>query len=152
MRGFSAIGLYGTKYTVNEGGVLRAASCFGAKLIVLAAPRFKKSSADTTNAYKHIPVIRGDPWKLIPINCVPVAVEVVDGCRWLSDFTHPRQAMYLFGPEDGSLPKKVIERCNYIVRIPSIHCLNLAAAVNVVLYDRTAKEERWKEEFGSLVS
>jgi tRNA(Leu) C34 or U34 (ribose-2'-O)-methylase TrmL len=47
----------------------------------------------------------------------------------------------VFGPEDGSLPKGVRTACHQFVVIPSMHCMNLAAAVYVVLYDRAYK--RW---------
>jgi tRNA(Leu) C34 or U34 (ribose-2'-O)-methylase TrmL len=55
------------------------------------------------------------------------------------DFEHPENALYVFGPEDGSLPKTVRLLCHRFVVIPTHHCLNLAAAVNVVLYDRRLK-------------
>lgn len=42
--------------------------------------------------------------------------------------------------EDGSLPRDVLAWCRDVVVIPGRHCLNLAAAANVVLYDRAAKE------------
>ena len=45
----------------------------------------------------------------------------------------------MFGPEDGSLSKGDLAACHRFVRIPTNSCLNLAAAVNVVLYDRLAK-------------
>lgn len=71
----------------------------------------------------------------------PVAVEVRDQSEWLPDFVHPEQAVYVFGPEDGSIPKPVLHVCHRFLRIPSQNRtpLNLAAAVNVVLYDRYVK-------------
>ncbi len=52
---------------------------------------------------------------------------------------HPEDAFYVFGPEDGGLPKPVRLLCHRFAVIPTHHCLNLAAAVNVVLYDRRLK-------------
>ena len=74
-----------------------------------------------------------------PYGARAVAVEIVDGAIPLPRFTHPSRAFYIFGPEDGSIPSDVIERCDHVVSIPSNFCLNLAAAVNVVLYDRMVK-------------
>lgn len=73
---------------------------------------------------------------------VPVAVEVRDAAELLDTFVHPERAVYVFGPEDGSLPRAVLAVCHRFVRIPTVNRtpLNLAAAVNVVLYDRHAKE------------
>jgi tRNA(Leu) C34 or U34 (ribose-2'-O)-methylase TrmL len=50
----------------------------------------------------------------------------------------------VFGPEDGHVPKGVRGACHRFVTIPSDGCLNLAAAVNVVLYDRMAKARQYE--------
>lgn len=69
----------------------------------------------------------------------PVCVEFMENAEQLPDFVHPEQAVYVFGPEDGDVPKGIKVRCERFVRIPSRHCLNLAAAVHLVLYDRNLK-------------
>jgi hypothetical protein len=73
---------------------------------------------------------------------VPVAVEVSDSAEYLDEFVHPEYAMYIFGPEDGSIPKAMLAECHRFVRIRSANRtpLNLAAAVNTVLHDRLIKE------------
>lgn len=70
---------------------------------------------------------------------VPVAVELDPASESLPDFVHPEHAMYVFGPEDGSLSRGIKTACHRFVSIPSHSCLNLGACVNVVLYDRCAK-------------
>jgi tRNA(Leu) C34 or U34 (ribose-2'-O)-methylase TrmL len=75
----------------------------------------------------------------IPHDCVPVAVDLVDNARRLPAYTHPERAFYVFGPEDGTLGKRVLERCRDRVMVPTKGCMNLAACVNVVLYDRMCK-------------
>lgn len=72
---------------------------------------------------------------------VPVAVEIVPGAERLDLFEHPDRPLYVFGPEDGSIPRAVLAVCHRFVRIPTCNRtpLNLAAATNVVLYDRHAK-------------
>jgi tRNA(Leu) C34 or U34 (ribose-2'-O)-methylase TrmL len=72
-------------------------------------------------------------------NAVPVCVEIVPNASSLVDFQHPNRAVYVFGPEDGSVPQVFRRLCQRFIFIPSAHCLNLSAAVNVVLYDRRAK-------------
>jgi hypothetical protein len=59
-----------------------------------------------------------------------------DSAETLGEFVHPPRALYVFGPEDGSLDRGLLAACHRFVQIPSRSCLNLAAAVNVVLYDR----------------
>lgn len=142
MRGYAAIGLHATKTDANIGGALRAAQAHGAGLVVLQGERVRYST-DTMKAWRHIPVITKVKSVLdhCPYGAVPVAVELTTTAKSLALYEHPQRAFYIFGPEDGSVPKTVMARCRDIVRIPG-GCLNLAAAVNVVLYDRNAKSER----------
>lgn len=76
----------------------------------------------------------------IPFDCVPVAVDLVEGARALHEYVHPERAFYIFGPEDGTLGKPVLEWCRDVIYIPNNYCMNLAATVNVVLYDRMIKQ------------
>lgn len=95
---------------------------------------------DTHRTWRNVPVLlTGDLLSVTPYSCVPVAIEFVDGARSLVEHVHPERAYYLFGPEDGSLPRRLMERCRDVVRVPTRLCMNLAATVNVVLYDRMAK-------------
>ena len=69
----------------------------------------------------------------------------------LVTFEHPEDALYVFGPEDGGLPRPVRLLCHRFVFLPTHHCLNLAAAVNVVLYDRRLKRQlAGREPLGPL--
>jgi tRNA(Leu) C34 or U34 (ribose-2'-O)-methylase TrmL len=140
-RGFASIGLVRPKVSANVGGVMRAAHVFGASLVAIQGDRTPVTSCqDVTKAYRHIPVLRGDDlWSLIPFDTVPVAVDLVPGATELPSFTHPQRAFYIFGPEDGTLGGELLDRCPRRVMIPSAFCLNLAATVNVILYDRMAK-------------
>src|SRR4030095_5455133 len=70
---------------------------------------------------------------------VTVAVEVRAGSEPLHSFEHPEDSLYVFGPEDGSIPKPLLPRCHRFVVIPTRHCLNLATAVATVLWDREYK-------------
>lgn len=142
MRGYAAIGLVCPKTPANVGSALRAAHVYGAGLVVIEKPRCQiRSATDTMNAYRHIPVQRvEDLHAVIPFDCVPVAVDLVEGAEPLPDFKHPQRAFYVFGPEDGTLGKKHLDWCKHRIMIPTHGCMNLAATVNVVLYDRMAKQ------------
>ena len=88
-RGYAAIGLYMPKTEANFGGAMRAAYCYGAALIAIQGRRFRRLSADTQKAWRHIPLIQcSDLRDIIPFDCVPVCVEVIDGARNLIEFTH----------------------------------------------------------------
>lgn len=145
MRGYAAIGLYQPQCNANVGGVLRAAGCYESSLVVIEGNRYTKAPTDTTKQYKHIPIVHGRLEDCIPFACVPVAIDLVDGARSLHSYTHPESAFYIFGPEDGTLGKNVLSWCRDVVYVPTVGCMNLAATVNVLLYDRQKKrahEER----------
>lgn len=143
-RGYASIGLVRPKDTKNVGAVLRAAFCYGAAMVAIQGDRTPvKSSQDTPQAWRHIPVLRGDDLRaLIPYDAVPVAVDLVDDAIQLPAFQHPQRAFYVFGPEDGTLGTETLSWCRHRVMVPTRFCMNLAATVNVILYDRLAKADR----------
>lgn len=144
MRGYSAIGLMRPKTSHNIGSTLRAAFNYDAALVAIEGDRTMsiKAATDTLKAYRHIPVLRGGLCDLIPFDCVPVAVDLVEGATELPAYQHPQRAFYIFGPEDDTLDKATLDWCRDKVMVPTRNCMNLAAAVNVVLYDRLAKANR----------
>jgi tRNA(Leu) C34 or U34 (ribose-2'-O)-methylase TrmL len=143
-RGFAAIGLHLAKDAANIGGVIRAAMCYDAASIALSGERIDarhiKAATNTVKGERHIPVFRGDLRALIPYAAVPVAVDLVEDAVSLHEFHHPESAFYVFGPEDGTLGREVLSWCPRKVMVPTRFCMNLAATVNVVLYDRLAKQ------------
>lgn len=142
-RGYAAIGLDRCKNPYNLGSVLRAAQCYDASLVVVGGGRFKKVSTDVLKSYRHIPSMEvDDVFGAIPFGAMPVVVELCERAKPLTDFVHPHTAYYIFGPEDGSVRKDIIERAPLVVQIPTSFCMNLAATVNVVLYDRLVKQLR----------
>lgn len=142
-RGFAAIGLVRPKSHHNVGSTLRAAFCYGAAMVAIEGDRSHvRSHVDTFKSWRHIPVVLGNGLhELIPFDAVPIAVDLVPDAIPLPSFQHPQRAFYVFGPEDGTLGKKHLEWCKYRVMIPMRECSNLAATVNVVLYDRMAKAD-----------
>lgn len=147
--GFTAVALHRPSRPENIGGVMRAADVYGVELVVLGGgelpPEPLGHPTDTTQAWRRILVVFADRvLDALPDEYVPVAVERVVEATPLPQFEHPERAMYLFGPENGSLDETMLERCAHVVSIPGHECSNLAASVNVVLYDRIAK--RWERE------
>ncbi len=145
-RGFAAIGLVRPKDKANIGSVLRAAGCYGAAMVAMQGPRVRHRDAktaptDTMNAWRHLPVVVGeDIIAMMPVGSIPVAVDLVPDAVSLVDFVHPEAAFYIFGPEDGTLGKSITDRCAHKVMVPTRQCMNLAATVNVILYDRLSKQ------------
>jgi tRNA(Leu) C34 or U34 (ribose-2'-O)-methylase TrmL len=140
-RGFAAIGLHLPKTPSNVGSVLRAAGCYGAAMVAASGQRYKRAATDTQASYRHLPLIQTDDLHdVLPFDCVPVAIDLIEGAIPLTRYMHPERAFYVFGPEDGTLGKAVTAWCRDTVYVPTRYCMNLAATVNVVLYDRMAKQ------------
>lgn len=142
-QGYCCIGLHNPKSPSNVGSVLRAAGCYGVNSVFYTGVRYDRARefvTDTKKVHQRIPLIGIDDLRqVIPLGCTPVAVELVKGARPLPGYTHPERAFYIFGPEDGTLDKAIRAWCTDVVYIPTVGCMNLAATVNVVLYDRLAK-------------
>jgi len=143
-RGFAAIALVNPKNPANIGGVLRASGCYNAAMVVIAGARpirLAQLATDTAKAWRHLPhVLVEDVFDVIPYNCVPIAVDLLPDAKPLTKYIHPERAFYIFGAEDATLGKAITDKCRDKIYIPTIGCMNLAAAVNVVLYDRLSKQ------------
>jgi tRNA(Leu) C34 or U34 (ribose-2'-O)-methylase TrmL len=142
--------LYNPKYAHNLGAAVRGCSCFGAKAVIFTGNRiilqngngkYRLPREERMKDYKDILMIHDEyPLNRFPKEVTPVAVEVRDNSESLFDFHHPENAVYVFGPEDSSIPQSFLRLCHRFVKIPTEHCLNLAVAVNIILYDRKMKE------------
>jgi tRNA(Leu) C34 or U34 (ribose-2'-O)-methylase TrmL len=69
------------------------------------------------------------------IVCVEFALNAIP----LPEYTHPENALYIFGPEEGSIDQALIDKADDVVYVPTVGCMNLSASVNVLLYDRLSK-------------
>ena len=145
-RGYFGVVAWHNKTAVNLGTLWRSASVFGAAFIGTIGRRYQRQSSDTMLTPRHTPLFHWDDeadfWRHVPDGCQPVAVEIAEGARDLTTFRHPQSAVYVLGPEDGSLPTEIMGRCSCVARIPGNFCLNLAVAGSIVLYDRIAKAIR----------
>jgi len=140
-RGYAAIGLHKPKTDCNIATALRACGCYGVSMMAISGARYSKHCADTMKRHRHMPLLQVEELReIIPYDCVPVAVDILAGAIPLHKYAHPERAFYIFGPEDGTLGKAVTDYCRDAVYIPTNACMNLAATVNVVLYDRQAKQ------------
>jgi len=142
-RGYFGIVAWHNKTPVNMGTLWRSASVFGAAFVGTIGARYKHRSSDTMKTERHVPLFHWETeeafWDHIPMGCVPVGVEIADRARPLPAWHHPESAVYILGPEDGSLSADMLKRCVSVVQIPGTFCLNLAVAGSIVMYDRLAK-------------
>lgn len=142
---YTCIALTNPKSASNVGSILRAAGCFGADEIWYNGNRFeyaRKYATDTQLANEHIALIKVESFiESKPSDTKLVCVELTQGATPLPEFDHPEKAIYLFGPEDGSIQQDVIDHADEVIYIPTRSCLNLAATANIVLYDRATKQQ-----------
>ena len=140
-----SIGLINPKSPTNVGAVLRASGCFGVTSISYSGNRLNRAlpfNTDTQNNAGNIPLIHKDSvLDELPKDTKIICVELVEGAIPLPSYVHPLSAHYVFGPEDGSISQAIIDQADDVVYIPTVGCLNLAATVNVMLYDRLAKAD-----------
>src|SRR5690606_35516736 len=130
----------------NVGSVLRTLGCYGADGVVYTGTRYDVAARHHTDTRKlrQQRNIRKVPSMLealaqLPAGTKLVCVELVVGAVPLPEYHHPQDALYVFGPEDASIPPDVVQAADDVVYIPTVGCMNLAATVNVLLYDRLAK-------------
>jgi len=144
---FPAIVMWDPRDSFNVGAAVRAASCFGVSQVWVAGRR----CADKVWGQKRIPreermkgfmdvdiILEDEPFQYFT-DAVPIAVELLPNSQNLLSFIHPERSVYVFGPEDGSVPKSVRALCHQRVFIPTKHCTNLGAAIYLLLYDRLFK-------------
>lgn len=155
----SGIVLVNTKKAYNVAACIRAASCFqvpkvcytGKRVAEDLAPGARIPREERMRGYASVEWGRDDGvLDNLPKDVIPVAVELRSTSISLPTFQHPEKAVYVFGPEDGHLDGKMFAQCHRHVVIPARHCLNLAAAVYVVLYDRMMKASLTAEELEYL--
>lgn len=143
-----SIVLLDPRYPHNVGASVRACSCFGVPQVWLTGRRVADKVLDAQRlpreermkGFSDVQMVLEDrPFEHFK-DVVPVAVELLDGSENLLTFEHPARAVYIFGPEDGSIPVPVRRLCHRRVFIPTRHCTNLGAAVYLMLYDRLVKQ------------
>ncbi len=139
-RGYCGIGIERGKNRRNIGTLWRSALCLDADFIFTIGARYQKQASDTMQTWRHLPYWRfktAEEFRaLIPYSCVPIGVEIKEDATFLDNFCHPERAVYILGPEDGSLSSTTCDFCAHIIRIPSRFCLNVATAGAIILYDR----------------
>ncbi|KGJ89089.1 RNA methyltransferase [Colwellia psychrerythraea] len=157
------IGLTNPKSPTNVGAVMRAAGCYQVDQVLYTGKRYAQAAkynkeslkTDTKNVQGKIPLLGVDDFinikdllENIPTTTKIICVDLVEGATPLPHFVHPQQAVYIFGPEDGTIKQQVIDFADDVVYVPTVGCMNLAASVNVLLYDRLAKSSAMQEGHG----
>jgi tRNA G18 (ribose-2'-O)-methylase SpoU len=150
MRGYFGIGVEGVSKPMNLGSLLRTAHAFNASFLFTIGglvQRRQIENADTSSAMANLPLHEYPdlPSFQLPRGCRLVGVELLADAIDMPSFRHPPQAAYVLGAERSSLSPALQERCDFIIRIPTLFCVNLAIAGALVMYDRMVCLGRFAE-------
>lgn len=142
-----SIALINPKSVTNVGAVMRAAGCYQVDAVFYSGSRYDRAAkmqTDTKDIQQKIPLSGVDDLLAsVPENAKVICIELALGAIPLPDYQHPDNAVYVFGPEDGTISQSIIDRADAVVYVPTAGCMNLAASVNVVLYDRLVKSAQY---------
>lgn len=155
-----AIVMLQPKFVVNVATMIRNCASFGIEWLVLTGDRLdiptgrkgdRMPRQERLRDFRTVKVIHSDfPMVLFRDDVAPIGVELTPSSMPLPYLKHPDNAVYLFGPEDGSIPAGWRAICHQIVSIPSLHCLNVATAGGIILSHRV--EQRWRDGEGELLT
>jgi tRNA G18 (ribose-2'-O)-methylase SpoU len=149
LRGYFAIGAERISKALNLGNLMRSAHAFGASFTFTIGATYHalEARADTSKGGWHLPHFN---WSSVdelrlPQGCKLVGIELDEAAIDLPSFRHPLRAAYVLGPERGSLSAALLNRCDYVVRIPTAFSINVAMAGAIVMYDRVRTLGRFPE-------
>ena len=135
--------------SLNLGNLMRSAHAFGAAFTFTIGANYSshEAYADTSRSQLHLPHYNWHDLNEIafPQGVKLIGIELVEGAIDLPSFRHPLRAAYVLGPERGSLSDPLLERCDYVVKIPTSFCVNVAMAGAIVMYDRVKSLARFAD-------
>lgn len=142
-KGYYGIGIEHGKTEYNYWSLFRTAQILDADFLFIIGARFKVHSADTMKSFRHMPVFSYSDFKDFndhrPFNCELIGVEMVKNAVEISQFKHPKQAIYLLGSEDNGLSKEATASCQKFVRLRGDRSMNVSVAGSIIIYDRVVK-------------
>ena len=153
-----AVVMVNPKNVVNVASMIRNCAAFGVDWLLFTGERIdiptgkkrdRMPREERMRQYRTVKLARADyPMVLFKGSTVPIGIELTASSTPLPLLEHPKDAVYILGPEDGSIPPGIRALCHQIVQIPTRHCLNVATAGGIVLYDRAIS--RWRAGHGAL--
>lgn len=139
------------KYPHNLAAAIRACACFGVDQLLYTGNRFEFKDGERLPREERMKGYASVKWqqterpfdaleprtRVVGVELTPTAypLNLVDWNQRLGSL--PYSTAIVFGPEDGHIHQSFRTHCWEFVYIPARHCLNLAAAINVVLAHRT---------------
>lgn len=150
MRGYFGIGVERVSKPMNAGAIFRSAHAFGGSFVFTVDAAYQRRTgarADTSDSLAHMPFYAFPTidQMVLPDDCRLVGIELTDDAVMLPSFRHPSRCAYVLGPERGSLTPEMVEKCDFIIKIPTSFCINVSVAAAIVMYDRSVSMGRFAE-------
>lgn len=143
LKGYFGIGIENAMQTQNIGTIWRSAQIMGADFIFIIGGNYKRMKTDTIAAHCHIPLFYfenfQDFYKSLPYESKLIGVELDEKSIPVSEFKHPKQAVYLLGSEKTGLSEEAKNKCHLLVQLPGKLSLNVSVAGSLIIYDRLMK-------------
>jgi tRNA(Leu) C34 or U34 (ribose-2'-O)-methylase TrmL len=143
-----AIILVNPKYGVNVSSALRTCSVLGIPQLWITGNRWQSGwhkrapREERMRVYGDVQVYRCDTPLYAFEGATPVCVEIQRNAVPLAYYEHPENAVYIFGPEDGSVPDWARRNSHEFLILPGKSCFNLSVAMGMVLMDRMTQRQR----------
>ncbi|WP_371378498.1 RNA methyltransferase [Thalassotalea aquiviva] len=141
--GFFGIGILNNVDAVNIGTLWRSAYIMGASFIFTIDKKYRQTGTDVTSAWSKIPLYHyhsfADFKAHLPYSTKLIGVELDDRAIDICQYQHVDRAVYLLGNERSGLPKKIVDECHDLIKLPGEFSLNVSVAGSLVMYDRYAK-------------
>jgi tRNA(Leu) C34 or U34 (ribose-2'-O)-methylase TrmL len=143
--GFS-IGIFQGKTAFNVVKLRKIATQFNAKCIFVIHPRYKdrkpfeEADKELLDLCPFVEYIDFNDFAMkLEEGWVCVGIEM--GGTPLTEFQHPRKAIYILGAEDNGVSSLAQKACKYIIEIPSVRSesFNVTCAGSIIMYDRHLK-------------
>ena len=143
-KGFFGIGIENGQGTKNVGTIWRSAQIMGANFIFTIGGRYNRTRTDTMASYRTIPLFEFDNLdefsRALPKESKLIGVEMDDRSVPITEFKHPKRAVYLLGSEGRGLSQEALAMCDQIVQLPGTHCMNVSVSGSLIIYDRLMRE------------
>lgn len=142
MRGYFGIGIEGAHKPMNLGNLFRTAHGFGASFVfaVAAEEKVRRLNSDTSKTYASVPLYHFDSIEELglPVGCALIGIELTEDAIEMPSFHHPHNAAYILGAEMFGLTAGTVEKCDFVIKIPTKFSLNVATAGAIAMYDRVS--------------
>ncbi len=141
--GFFGIGILNNTDAVNIGTLWRSAYIMGASFIFTIDKKYQQTGTDVTSAWSKIPLYHYKTFEEfkehLPYSTKLIGVELDERAHDIVDYQHVDRAVYVLGNERSGLPKRIVDECHDLIKLPGEFSLNVSVAGSIVMYDRISK-------------